>query len=295
MRENRSYKKGILALILLALIFASMGIFARYLSTDFTILQQTYLRIFAAFVLGLILFYKDLHFRKIKLITKKEWLVLLFRSISLYVIAVTFISYAFTVTKYSNASFISAVPLTSALGFILLKEKVSTKKILYLLLGLAGVVLIAINDYAHLFSWGKGDLFALISSLFFGLSYVARKWHSNLLNNKEITVMIFFISTILLFATSLLFRESLPQLQTVPTIALPIILLAGLFNVANLFLTNYGFKHVDAVTAGNILTLETLFAVLLGFAFYGEVPLLKEWFGGILIVFSVYQMNKLKD
>ncbi|HSW96545.1 MAG TPA: hypothetical protein VLF89_01835 [Candidatus Saccharimonadales bacterium] len=47
-------KKGIIALIILAFVFATMGIFVRFLQADFTILQQTYLRIFAAFVLGII-------------------------------------------------------------------------------------------------------------------------------------------------------------------------------------------------------------------------------------------------
>ena len=228
-----------------------------------------------------------------KQITVKEWLVLLLRSISLYLLGVTLVSYAFTMTKYSNVSFISAVPITSVLGFLLLKEKVTPMKIVYLVLAFAGVALIAITDYTHFFDWGKGEFVALISSFFFGLSYISRRWHSNLLNNKELAIIIFFISTILLFITSLLFGEGLPNTSSFSTTMIVVLLFAGLFNVGNLFLTNYGFKHVDVVVAGNILSLEMVFAVMLGFLFYGEVPLFKEIAGGLLIILSVYQMNKL--
>jgi hypothetical protein len=61
--EKNDRNKGILALILLAFAFASMGLFVRYLQNDFTIIQQTFLRIFAAFILGLVIFYKDLDYR----------------------------------------------------------------------------------------------------------------------------------------------------------------------------------------------------------------------------------------
>lgn len=111
--------KGVLALIVLAFIFASMGVFVRFLQTDFTIFQQTFLRIAAAFFIGLVLFRKNLDFRKIKRISKREWLLLIFRSAALYLIAVTLISQAYTMAKYANVSFVSALPLTAVLGFIL--------------------------------------------------------------------------------------------------------------------------------------------------------------------------------
>ena len=69
---------------------------------------------------------------------------------------------------------------------------------------------------------------------------------------------------------------------------------AGTFNVANVFLINYGFEKVDAVLASNILTLESFFAILLGFLFYGEIPLVKELIGGAIIISSVIWMNQLK-
>lgn len=292
--SKKIHAKGILAMLVLAFVFASMGLFARYLNTDFTILQQTYLRIFAALILGLVFFQKDLKLKKIISISQHDWKVIIFRSIALYLLGVTLFSYAIVNAKFSNVSFISAVPFVALLGFFFLKEKITKAKIMYILISFFGVLLIAINDYANLLNWGRGEFVALIATFFFSLSYIARKWQSDYLNNKETTVLIFFISTLLLFLLSLFFMEGLPSIQSFSIITIAIILGAGLFNVANLWLTNYGFKHVEAVLAGNILSLEVVFALLLGLIFYREIPTLKELIGGSIIVFSVYRMNKLQ-
>lgn len=82
-------------------------------------------------------------------------------------------------------------------------------------------------------------------------------------------------------------------ISTLPNYIAPVILVAGLFNVVNLFLTNYGFQKVNAVLASNILMLEVVFAVGLAIFLYQEIPTLKELFGGFLIVASAYQMNKI--
>ena len=72
MKTKIEHQKGVLALVLLSMVFASMGLFARYLSTGFVLLQQVYLRVFAAFFLGLIVFKNDLDFKKLKKISKKR-------------------------------------------------------------------------------------------------------------------------------------------------------------------------------------------------------------------------------
>ena len=70
--------------------------------------------------------------------------------------------------------------------------------------------------------------------------------------------------------------------------------MATSINVFNTYLTNYGFQKIEAVLASNILTLEALFAVILGFVFYREVPLIKDLFGGVVIISAVIAMNKLE-
>lgn len=284
-------RKGVYSLILLALVFASMGIFARYLSV-FQLFQQVYLRVFAAFLLGLFIFNRHLNISKLKKLSYKEWLLFIFRGATGYLFGVTLFSRAIILAKYSNVSFISAIPMTAVLGIILLKEKITIEKIFLILLSFIGVTLISVKDYSNLFSWGNGEIFALISTVFFSLNYISRRWHSEILNNSEITELNFFVGFILVFVTSFFVGEPLPLTDWNWGLLLAV-LGGGLFNAINVFLANYGFQKVDTILASNILTLESAFAIIIGFIFYREIPGLKEIAGGLIISLSVIRMNYL--
>lgn len=286
-------EKGVLALVLLAMVFASMGLFARYLSTGFLLFQQVYLRMLAAFVVGYFVFRKQIDLSKLKKISKKDWFVIILRAVSYSLFGIILFTQAIIITKYSNVSFIGSLPMTAVLGFILLHEKFSYKKLALVLLAFVGVLLISLKDYSNIFAWGKGEILTLISTVFFSLSYIARKWQSNLLNNKELTVINFLVAFLAVFLVSIFKGDGLPttgwHLGLLFAVAG-----AGIFNIMNVFLTNYGFQKVEAVLASNILTLESVFAVVLGFLFYKEVPMMKELLGGVVITLAVIGMNKVE-
>ena len=100
--------------------------------------------------------------------------------------------------------------MTAVLGFILLREKFSYKKLSLVLLAFAGVLIISVKDYSNITGWGKGEILTLISTVFFSLSYIARKWQSDVLNNKELTVVNFFVAFWVVFLASILKGEGLP-------------------------------------------------------------------------------------
>jgi drug/metabolite transporter (DMT)-like permease len=97
----------------------------------------------------------------------------------------------------------------------------------------------------------------------------------------------------MLFFTSLFNKEGLPMSGWNINIIL-ILFVAGLANTIIIFLTNYGFEKIQTIIASNILTLEMFFAVIFGFLFFKEIPNYKDVIGGLLILISVFQMNKLK-
>lgn len=292
--NNKSDReKGVLSLVLLALVFASMGLFARYLATGFLLFQQVYLRMLAALVVGVIVFRKQIDFSKYKRVPLKDWALIILRAVCYSLFGIILFTQAIIITKYANVSFIGSLPMTAVLGFILLGEKFTWKKAFYVLLAFVGVVMISVADYSHLFDWGKGEILTLISTVFFSLSYIARKWQSNLLNNKELTVINFFVAFLAVFLVSIFKGDGLPVAGWDWGLLLAVIG-AGAFNTANVFLTNYGFQKVEAVLASNILTLESFFAIILGLIFYREVPQLKDLIGGVIITIAVIAMNKLE-
>lgn len=284
-------QKGVYSLILLALFFASMGVFVRFLSV-FQLFQQVYLRVFAALLLGLFIFNRHLNFSKLKKLSSKEWLLFIFRGATGYLFGTILFSQAIILTKYSSVSFIGAVPMTAILGVLILKDKITLEKVMLIIFSFIGVTLISVKDYSNLLVWGRGEIFALISAVFFSLNYIGRRWHSDILNNKEITELNFFIGFIIVFIASFFVGEPLPLTGWSWGLLLAV-LGGGLFNVINVFLSNYGFQKVDTVLASNILTLESAFAIIIGFLFYKEIPGLKEIIGGLIISLSVIRMNYL--
>ncbi len=291
MKASKSeLEKGILSLILLAFVFASMGIFARYLGTGFTVFQQVYLRIYIALILTLILFRKNIRFHKLRKATRKEWLIIALRGLLLYGIAVPLVSLAVIEAKYGNVSFLGTLPFVALFSVVFFKERLTILKIVLIMLAVVGVGFIAVREPNQLLNWGRGEVAALLSGAAFAMSYVARKWHSDLFNNKELTALIFAAGGTFSLLFSMLDGQGIPTTWSVSLLI--VFVISALANVANLLLTNYGFERVGNVVAGNILTLEVFFGVTIGYLLYGEKLGTREWIGGVLIVTSVILMNK---
>lgn len=285
-------RKGILAIILLAAIWGTMGIFARYLNTGFTLYQQVYLRLLAAAISCLFFFGQKIRFSTFVRLKPREWLLVTARGLLYYTAGVSLYSLSVITTKLSNAVFIDSIPVTALLGIILLHEKINIRKMFYVMLALFGVLIIGVKDFNNLFDWGRGEMLMFVSVWCTSLSMVARKWHDNSLNNQEMSFLILLVGAFGAFILSVINGDTLPVSDWSAGLLLAIIL-SGIANTFITFLINYGFERIDAIFGSNLLTLQTLFAIIFGFIVYREVPLAKELAGGIIITLSAIQMNKI--
>jgi drug/metabolite transporter (DMT)-like permease len=284
--------KGVLALIFCTLGFAGIAISSRFLSYYTTLFQQLYLSVGLGFLFSFFLFPQTLSFKKIKNIPLKDILIILFRVVIGYLLAGSLYRQAIVLTKISNVTFIQSIPFTAFFGWLLFKEKFSFKKLFLILTAWFGVSLIALKSFSGILSIGTGEVFSFVSAFLFSLSYVSRKWQTDYLNDKEITQILLFIAFIVFLLISLINQESLPSLS-LNFVFLSALLFTGLFNTINIYFLNFGFKHVQAVLASNILTLEAVFSLLPAFLFFKEFPSPKELLGGIIILLSVYVINRI--
>lgn len=281
--------KGVLSLILLSFIFASMGVFARFLDLELELFQQTYLRIGLAFLISIIIFFPFLSFKKIVSISKKDFFILIIRACFLYA-AVVLITYALLIGKYSNASFIGAIPILPLIGYFLLKERISKKMFFYILIAFFGVGVIIFQELSFVI-FDIASLYAFVSAVLFSISMILRKFHSNYLNTYETTSLMFFIATIFLLIGGFLFSEGLPQIGEFSISTIIVLIISAVANVCIILLINFGFEHVKATIAGNILTLEVFFALLYGILLYQEFLNLFEIIGSVLILISILLVN----
>jgi drug/metabolite transporter (DMT)-like permease len=283
--------KGVLAIVALAATVALLSVLARYLSSDFTIFQQVYLRLFVAFVLAALVFYKFVRWRVIAKISRREWAVLAFRGLAGYAIGVTLMSKAATLTTIGNVTFIAALPFVPMLGFILLKEKVTWWKLVFLGSALAGAFLLSVRSFSDVFAFNPGDGLAAVAAVGMALSYIGRRWQSGVLNNQEITVLMILFGFGFVLLASLFAGQGAPPLAISSHMVWLALVAAGALSAVKLFLANYGFQRVEMVRAGNLLTVEGVWGVLFGLLFYREVPTWHGLLGGAVIIASVIGMN----
>lgn len=293
LNQKSDKTKGIFALIFLAALYAGTGVITRFLSLHFTLLQQTYLRAFLAFFLGLLIF-RNLDFKKLTHISHSEWLLLLSRTAASFLLAMPLWIAGTNNAKLANVTFIDALPITATFSFVLGREKATLRKVFYLFLSFIGILLLSIKDFSHILtSFGYGEFLVLLSGFFFAFRNYSRTWHSKLLNDAEITQLMFFFGFIIVLCTSLLFGEGIPipSGSTELVLMLPV---GGLVLALNIFLMNYGFAKISAVLGNNILNLEAAFGILFGFTFYQEIPNIRELIGGAFIIFSVIKMHQME-
>ena len=286
--------KGVASLVVLSFFFGATAISVRYLGLVLPLFQQIYITTAIAFLISLLFFKRTLTFSRLKKISLHDWGIIIFRIVVGYIIAVPLYRESIAIAKISNVTFLQSIPFGAVFGWLLFKDKFSWKKLFYVIVAYLGVILIAVSDFSSILNFGRGELFSIISAAFFALSFLARKWLSDDLTDKELTHVILFVSTIIIFFVSIVAGEGLPSIKWT-WVLFWAALFTGFFNAVNILLINYGFKRVKAVLAGNIITLESVFALVLAFLFFRELPSLKELFGGALIIASVIQMNRISE
>lgn len=292
--HNRSEKdKGLIAIILLTMFYGLLPLFPRYLNESFELFQQIYLRMFVGFIILALLFHKQINFNKLLRLPFKEFRWVFFRAFSYYVLGVGLYTVAILMTKVSNVVFIGSIPMTAILGFFWLGEKVTWQKVALIVVSAIGVFIIAVKDFSGIPEFGLGELFALFSSIFISIGLVMRRKQSSHLTDYETATLMLLFAGVQLFVISLIAGEPLPVTGWNLGI-IGVLIASGLTVAALSFLMNYGFARVQAVLAGNIITMSNFFSTLTAFIAFGEVPILRELFGGILIVMSVIWMHRLE-
>lgn len=292
-KNKTESEKGVLAIILLDVFYGILPLIPRFLNTSLELFQQVYLRLAFGLVFLLLFFHRQIDFKKIIHLPRREWLIVAIRAIIYYFFGVILYTESLLLTKISDVAFISAIPMTAILGFLILREKLTTKKLLLVLLSFLGAVSLSVHDFSHALIFNLGVLVVLISTFFTSLGWISRKWQSNLLNDREIATLMLFFASIFIFVGSLIKGEGLPLHNWSLGILLAL-MLGGLLNAGVSFLMNYGLARIEAVLANNLFAIDPVFATFFALLVYKEFPVGKEIFGGILIIISALLMNRLE-
>jgi drug/metabolite transporter (DMT)-like permease len=286
------------ALVITAAAYSLLSIAARLLAEGFMPLTQVYMRIAIATLLLLFILRKNIRWSQIRSLSLRDWLILFTMGTIGYSIAVYFVTMGAIHAKLVNVSIIFAsVPFFSYVyAYFFLKKTINPKLIILLLISLLGIAFVATKSFVpRLEAFGIGELYVLIATATMAWFYVGRKVLSSHLNTSEITIIVMAIAATTAWLFAIIRGETfVASAFTNPYVLLGLAIGTGM-NVITNPIELFAFKHLDAVTGSQILLLETVFSLVLGYFLYHEFITFPEIAGGLIIISSVYIANKYTE
>ncbi|MBU3912520.1 MAG: DMT family transporter [Nanoarchaeota archaeon] len=207
-------KSGYLYLILCILFWASIPVVSKKILVELNNLQMLfYSTIFSFIVLGIILLIQKKH-KIMKKYSAKDYLNMAFLGfLGTYLYYV--LLYGALALTTAQEGFILAYTwpiLVLILAFVILKEKVTLKKILAILVSFFGIIIIVTQGNIHSLTLTNfsGDFLALSGAFVFALfSILGKKYNFD----KTVSAFIYFLSA-LIFITITLFIFSTPKIPS---------------------------------------------------------------------------------
>lgn len=288
-------QKAITALCIVAISYALLNVSVRYANAGFGPFTQVYLRIGFGLLLTLAFFYKDINFKKIKKISRRDWYLLFLMGTLGYGIAVDFITLGVLHTSLFNASVIgSTTPFFVFLfNIFILRKRFNTALFLFLIVSFYGVCVLATNSFIPILTnFSLGDFYVLLFAIGSCFFILGRKFLSAYLNNSEIAVSVMSIAFLSSLAVALLMGQKLNIGGFANPIALFGVVFGGVLNLIATKLQNFGFHHLNAVLGSQILLLQNVFAPVFGFILFQETIVPIEFVGALIVLVGVWFYTK---
>lgn len=271
--------RGIAAIIAAVACYGLFGTLAKFMGQSFGSFSQNWIR--NLLVIVIIVTYARLSGVRWKKIAPQDWRWMLAWTLSGS--ANTILLYiAFNHIPIGTAYFLlySGMIMTGFIsGSILFHERITTRKIIALLLSVLGLVIIYywdIRSFGFLY-----PAFAVTAGIMVGLWNTLSKKVSDKYPNHQLVFTDAFMSFLVGLVGWIVLREHIPTVSfTAPWIAVVVWAVA---QVAATAFVVYGFKKLEAQVASVIMPIEVIFGTIFGYIFFAQVLPLTTLLGGLLI------------
>lgn len=274
-------KKGIIFIIIAAMMFGSYGIWSRLIGDSFGVFYQGWTR---ALIISIVLLPILLWKKQIVPIEKKDWgwlmIFLLFTSLTQ---APLF--YAFNHMDIGSATllfFVSMVVTMYLVGIFFLGEKVTKVKVISLFLASCGMYLI------FSFSVVAFSLVAVILAIVNGIASGGEISFSKKLSGKYSPLYISWLSWLIICLSNAPISIFLGEAQHLPSLEI-----VWLYQIAYTAVSILGFwliikglKYTEASIGSLISLLEIIVSIVLGIIIFKEPLTTKVLLGAIFIIIA---------
>jgi len=194
-----------------------------------------------------------------------------------------------TLEKHAALGFMSPLYAT-VLAIIILKEKIRFYRTTALIIGFIGVLIVIQPGLSEI---EIGIIFAIIGNFCFGLTIIIIK----LTSKKDSSLTILSYQYLLTSLFALIIYIPLFEIPNIEQFFK--LLIASIIGTLMHYLFNQAIKISDVTFITPFKYLGLVFASLLGFIFFNDVPDIYTWIGGSIIFLSVFiitirenQLNK---
>ena len=254
---------------------ACMASSVKFLSNDLNPFTITFFRCFV----GLIIVFPFVAQNKFKALKSKNIKLQFFRSFINVISTITWFS-AIGIMHLEKATALGfTTPLfTTILAFIILKEVIKKHRIIALLIGFLGVLIIIRPGYLPL---DFGTMLILTASLSFSIVLIMVKKLSDVDSSLTIIFYHLLFMTPLTFVITIFFWEGINFSQ------LFIFILMASAGLISHWCLAQAFKLSDTTFIMPLQFTKLIWASIIGFYIFSELPDIWTWSGGIIIFASV--------
>ncbi len=195
-------------------------------------------------------------------------------------------------TRIANATLLNNIaPLWVALvAFLFWKERLSGRFWLGLVLTLAGAGVVFGNDLINDPHLGRGDLLAIISSLFYAGFYLVTQRARQQLNTLSYIWPVCVTASLVLLVVNLIVGNPLGGYSPATYLSF---LGAGLISqVFGYFAIGFALGHLPAALVAPTMIAQPVITALLAIPLAGEGLLPAQWLGGLTVLTGIYLVNR---
>ena len=233
-------------------------------------------------------------FWKFKIPDKKYWLPLFCFSISMGFIANVFMTLSLNIAEIVSPIIIGsqlAIPFAILLSSLFLKERVSLKKWMLILISFFGVILLGFDPLI------RNELFALFLISFMAFFYASAQVFSRYLKDLEVTLtncVMGLIGFLFLIVSSSIFEgETIKQIKSISLLSWLLILHSGIFVSIGAHMSMFYLYRIYPVNkVFPFYALFPVFGVILSFIIFYEKPTLITFIGGLIVIVATFQINR---
>lgn len=200
-----------------------------------------------------------------------------------------FQGYKNTSISIATLSYYIAPVFIVILSIIVLKEKITLKKILCIIVAIIGLLLVLdikrienIGDNNHLL----GISYSVMAAVFYAIVVILNKFIRKL-SGFKVTIVQLLVSTIILLPLTIM--NSTRSLISLDALSLGLLLFVGIVHTGIAYLLYFSsVKEIEGQSIAILSYMDPIFALLIAGLFLGEKMSIIQLFGGILILGSAY-------